>query len=134
MVQPVSSSTRLGLHTLFIDSSCTSLVSVPSFSMALHFPLSPSPATKNELTNRRFENNQSTGGIVENNILSGAFVFGIVCTPLSFESEADNIGSCYSSRFRYFEQFFRWQCFFRRSPFILRFHCPLISSTISRES
>jgi hypothetical protein len=34
-----------------------------------------------KLTNRRFENNQSTGGIVENNVLSGAFAFGIVSPP-----------------------------------------------------
>jgi hypothetical protein len=34
-----------------------------------------------KLTKRRFENNQSTGGIVENNILSGAFAFGIVSPP-----------------------------------------------------
>lgn len=103
MVQPVSSSTHLGLHALVFDSSCAYMVPFASFSLALSFPPWPSLATKKELTNRRFENNQSTGGIVENNILSGAFVFGIVCTPLPFEPEADNTGSCYSSRFRYFE-------------------------------
>jgi hypothetical protein len=70
------------------------------------------------LISRRFENNQSTGGIVENNILSGAFAFGIVSPPTSFRMKADNTGSSYSSRLCHFEQFFHWQCFIRMSPLL----------------
>jgi len=77
MVQPVSP---------FPIRSPPDLPAPPFFALAvfpMSFPFSPSICPITPLTNRRFENNQSTGGIVENNILSGAFAFGIVSLPSS---------------------------------------------------
>jgi len=75
----------------------------PSVFRDLALVLSRDLVTRRELTNRRFENNQSTGGIVENNVLSGAFAFGIVSHPSSLWFEVYELGSSYRSRFRHFE-------------------------------